>query len=80
VANVELGQVVRTPETSINLEKLSDGELLELAVPSETPTQSRRLLVIWLYLKESPGMGLEQFDLSLTTLAERELERRAKRA
>lgn len=78
MANIEAGQVIRTPETSVNLENLSDGELLELAVNSEIPTQSRRILVIWLYLKDSPKVGLEEFDRSLTASAERELERRAK--
>ena len=72
-----MGQVIGTPEYSVSLEKLSDGDLLELAVPSESPTQSRRVLVIWLYLKESPKIGLEEFDRSLTILAEKELERRA---
>ncbi len=66
-----------TAEYLVSLEKLSDGELLDLAVPSESQTQSRRVLVIWLYLKESPKIGLEEFDRSLTTLAEKELERRA---
>ena len=74
-----MGQVIGTPEYSVSLEKLSDGELLELAVPSEPPTQSRRVLVIWLYLKESPKVALEEFDRSLTSLADKELERRAKR-
>jgi hypothetical protein len=64
----------------MNLEKLSDGDLLELAVPSENPTQSRRLLVIWLFLKESPKVGIEEFDRTLTAVAEKELERRANRA
>ena len=63
----------------MNLEKLSDGDLLELAVPSESPTQSRRLLVIWLFLRESPKVGIEEFDRALTALAEKELERRAGR-
>lgn len=63
--------------TPVNLDGLSDGELLELAVPSEDPTQSRRVLVIWLYLKESPKVGLVEFDRSLTVLAEQELQRRA---
>ena len=77
MANIELGQVIRTPELSVNLERLSDGELLELAVPSETPTESRRVLVIWIYLKESPKIGLEEFDRLLTGWAEKELQRRA---
>lgn len=77
MSNIRTGQVISTTELSVNLEKLSDGELLELAVPSESPTQSRRILVIWLYLNGSPKIGLEEFDRSLTILAERELQRRA---
>jgi hypothetical protein len=77
VSNIRTGQVISTTELSVNLEKLSDGELLELAVPSESPTQSRRILVIWLYLNGSPKIGLEEFDRSLTALAEKELQRRA---
>lgn len=77
MATVELGQIAKRHELSVNLEGLSDGELLELAVPSESPTQSRRLLVIWLYLRESPRIGLEEFDHSITALAEKELQRRA---
>ena len=79
MATVEQGQITKRLEQSVNLEGLSDGELLELAVPSETPTQSRRVLVIWLYLKETPKVGLEEFDHSLTALAEQELERRARK-
>jgi hypothetical protein len=67
------------PELSVNLGNLSDGELLELAVSSEIPTESRRVLVIWLYLKDSPKIGLEDFDRLLTVLAEKELQRRANR-
>lgn len=74
---VGLGQVISTAALSVNLDGLSDGELLELAVASDNPTQSRRLLVIWLFLKESPHVGVEEFDRSLTVLAEKELERRA---
>ena len=72
-----MGQVVGTVEGSVDLQALSDGELLDLAVPSDNPTQSRRVLVIWLYLKNSPNMGIEEFDRMLTTQAEKELERRA---
>ncbi len=78
-ANCDLGQVVETAGAPVNLGTLTDGELLELAVSPETPTQNRRILVIWLYLKESPKIGLEQFDRSLTELAEKELQRRASR-
>jgi hypothetical protein len=79
--NYALGQVkvIDSQVNGMNLEKLSDGDLLELAVPSENPTQSRRLLVIWLFLKESPKVGIEEFDHTLTSLAEKELERRAGR-
>lgn len=69
--------MTRTAELSVNLEKLSDGELLELAVPSDSPTHSRRVLVIWLYLREAPKVGLEEFDHSITAVAEKELQRRA---
>ncbi|MGD0176621.1 MAG: hypothetical protein ABSC50_07335 [Candidatus Bathyarchaeia archaeon] len=79
MTKVELGQIAKRPELSVNLEGLSDGELLELAVPSENPTESRRVLVIWLFLKESPKVGLEEFDRSLTAMAEQELERRARK-
>jgi len=79
MAEIEQAQIARRPELVVNLEGLSDGELLELAVPSDSPTQGRRVLVIWLFLKESPKIGLEEFDRSLTALAEQELERRARR-
>jgi hypothetical protein len=79
MAEVEQAQITRRPELVVNLEGLSDGELLELAVPSDSPTQGRRVLVIWLFLKESPKVGLEEFDRSLTALAEQELERRARK-
>jgi hypothetical protein len=69
--------VAGTTELSVNLETLSDGDLLELAVSSDTPTQSRRVLVVWLYLKESPKIGLEEFNRILTALADKELQRRA---
>ena len=79
MAEAEQAQITRRPELVVNLEGLSDGELLELAVPSESPTQGRRVLVVWLFLKESPKIGLEEFDRSLTALAEQELERRARK-
>jgi len=79
MAEVEQAQITRRPELVVNLEGLSDGELLELAVPSDSPTQGRRVLVIWLFLRESPKIGLEEFDRSLTALAEQELERRARK-
>jgi hypothetical protein len=58
-----------------DLGELSEGELLDLAVPSQSV--SRRALVIWLYLKERTEIGLEQFDVLLTFLAEKELHKRA---
>ncbi len=63
------------PDSSVDLSGLSDGELLDLAVPSNS--LNRRVLVMWLYLKERPDKGLEEFDLLVATMAERELQRRA---
>jgi len=60
---------------STSLDSLSDGELLDLAVPTEA--SNRRILVMWLYLRDRPQMTLQEFDHMLTTLAEKELERRA---
>jgi len=54
---------------------LSEGELLDLAVPSQSI--SRRVLILWLYLKERSEMELEQFDSIMTSLAEKELHKRA---
>ena len=62
-------------EPSVNLEIVSDGELLELAVPTES--SARRVLVMWLYLRERSQVPLEEFERLLTTLAEKELHRRA---
>lgn len=59
----------------MNLAGLSDGELLDLAVPSDS--MNRRILVMWLYLKERSQMKLEQFDSLVTALAEKELHRRS---
>ena len=59
----------------MDLGSLSDGELLDLAVPSQS--LNRRVLVMWLYLKERTEMDLEQFDSMLTTLAEKELQSRS---
>jgi len=70
--------VISTVEGSVDLRALSDGELLELAVHSENSTQSRRVLVIWLYLKNSLKISIEEFDQSVTEMAEKELERRAR--
>jgi hypothetical protein len=59
----------------MDLSSLSDGELLDLAVPSQS--LNRRVLVMWLYLKEHPQIALEQFDAMLTALAEKELQKRS---
>jgi len=59
----------------MDLGGLSDGELLDLVVPSNS--MNRRILVMWLYLKQRAQIGLEQFDALLTTLAEKELSRRS---
>jgi hypothetical protein len=64
-----------TTESSVNLADLSDGELLDLAV--QTEASNRRILVIWLFLRERPQSALEEFDHMLTSLAEKELQRRA---
>ncbi len=60
---------------NFDLGSLSDGELLDLAVPSQS--LNRRILVMWLYLREHPQIGLEQFDSLLTSLAENELQKRS---
>ncbi len=62
-------------EDSPNLSDVSDGELMELLVPSQT--SSRRMLVMWLYLRTHRRRSLEEFDQILTSLAEKELQRRA---
>ncbi len=62
-------------EDSPNLSDVSDGELMELLVPSQT--SSRRMLVMWLYLRTRRRHPLEEFDHILTSLAEKELQRRA---
>jgi hypothetical protein len=54
---------------------LSEGELLDLAVPSQS--LNRRVLVLWIYLREHPNIGLDDFDSALTSLADKELQRRA---
>jgi hypothetical protein len=54
---------------------LSEGELLDLAVPSGS--LNRRVLVMWLYIKARSDMELEKFDTLLTELAEKELNSRA---
>ena len=64
-----------TTESSVNLADLSDGELLDLAV--QTEASNRRILVIWLFLRERPQSPLVEFDHMLTSLAEKELQKRA---
>ena len=59
----------------LDLSGLSEGELLDLAVPSQS--LNRRVLVLWLYLNEGSEMGLELFDSTLTTQAEKELHERS---
>ncbi len=63
-----------TAETT-DLSSLSEGELMELAVPSGT--LNRRVLVMWLYLTSKPNESLNQFDLEISTIAEKELQKRA---
>jgi hypothetical protein len=60
---------------NVDLSSLSDGELLDLVVPSES--SNRRVLVMWLYLREQPEIGLGAFDSLLASLAEKELQRRS---
>ena len=60
---------------NVDLSSLSDGELLDLVVPSES--SNRRVLVMWLYLREQPEIGLGAFDSLLAPLAEKELQRRS---
>ncbi len=59
------------------LADLSEGELMDLLVPSSS--SSRRVLVMWLYMKSNAGMALDEFEPLLTSLAERELQSRASR-
>jgi hypothetical protein len=58
-----------------DLSGLSDGELMDLAVSSSS--LNRRVLVMWLYLKERPQMQLDEWDSILVSCAERELEKRS---
>jgi hypothetical protein len=62
-------------EKLVDLSALSEGELMDLVVASESA--NRRVLVMWLYLKFKPQLGLDEFDKLLTGLAEKELQRRA---
>jgi hypothetical protein len=63
------------PGLDIELGSLSDGELLDLAVPSQS--LNRRVLVMWVYLKTRPQQSLDDFDSIITGLAEKELQKRA---
>ena len=60
---------------NLDLDALSDGELLDLAVP--TKSLARRNLVMWLFLSARPQVSLEEWDSMLTSLAMKELQRRA---
>jgi len=60
---------------SIDLSALTEGELMELVVPSMT--LNRRVLVMWLYLHSKSSEPLDRFDLHISTLAEKELQKRA---
>lgn len=62
----------------VNLECLSDGELMELAVPSNS--MNRRVLVIWMYLKVRSQIPVDEFEQELTASSEKELQRRANSA
>ena len=60
---------------AVDLSGLSDGDLMDLAVSSSS--LNRRVLVMWLYLKQKPSMDLDEWDAILISSAERELERRS---
>ncbi len=62
-------------ESRANLSGLSDGELMDLAVPSGS--LNRRVLVMWLFLREKPPMPLEEWDALVAAAAEKELEIRS---
>lgn len=68
-----MGGTLTTPGPDLG--GLSEGDLLDLTVPSES--LNRRVLVMWLYLREGSQMGLEQFDAVVTSLAEKEMRKRA---
>lgn len=61
--------------TSVDLSGLSDGELMDLAVPSGSV--NRRALVIWLFLRERPPIPIDEWDSVVASSAEKELERRS---
>ena len=48
---------------------------MDLAVPSGS--LNRRVLVMWLFLKEKPPMPLEEWDTLVAAAAEKELETRS---
>jgi hypothetical protein len=60
---------------AVDFTELSDGELLELMVPSQSI--SRRILVVWLYLQQRTSISLREFDKLLSSSAEAELRDRA---
>jgi hypothetical protein len=61
--------------SSIDLSELSDGDLMDLAVPSGSV--ARRVLVIWLFLKNKPPMRIDEWGSLIASSAEKELERRS---
>jgi hypothetical protein len=61
----------------VDLSTLSDGDLLDLAVPVQT--LKRRTLIMWLYLKFRPQGSLDKLDVQLALEAEEELKKRASR-
>lgn len=61
--------------SSIDLSDLSDGDLMDLAVPSGSVT--RRVLVIWLFLRNKPPMRIDEWESLIASSAEKELERRS---
>lgn len=63
-------------EGEVDLSKFSEGELLELMVSSDS--SNKRVLVIWIYLQSDQNMTLDEFDRLLPSLAEAEMQRRAK--
>jgi len=62
-------------DATVNLRSLSDGELMDLAMLSGS--LNRRVLVMWLYLREKPPMSLEDWNSHVACAAEKELERRS---
>lgn len=62
-------------DIEVDFTELSDGELLELMVHSQS--MNRRLLAVWLYLQERVSISIKEFDQLLSSLAEAELRKRA---